>query len=57
MSSRLLFIVPAALFAVVFVLGCGSDDTAPKQSLSEIEKQQIKELNQQRQEEWGPRKK
>jgi hypothetical protein len=41
----------AAVFAVV---GCGTEPTSPiKGELSEQEKQQIKELNEQRQDEWG----
>jgi outer membrane biogenesis lipoprotein LolB len=38
--------------------GCGGESsTPPKQDLSEQDKQQIKELQEQRTQEWGPRKK
>ena len=35
-------------------IGCGnSEPTGPKENLGDKDKQQIKELNQQRQSEWG----
>lgn len=49
---RVLFVA-----ACLFVAGCGNDDpTGPKTSLDDKEKQQIEELNQQRESEWGPSK-
>jgi len=43
---------------VLLVSGCGGESsTPPKKDLSEQEKQQIKDLNEQRAQEWGPRKK
>lgn len=41
--------------AVVVAAGCGSSEptTGPKETITEPEKQQVKDLNQQRQEEWG----
>ena len=49
-----------ALAAVLTAAGCGGapQSTAPKtaEELSEREKQQIRELNQQRAEEWGTKK-
>jgi len=45
-----------ALIASVTALavGCGSSEpTGPKETLSDKEKQQVKDLNQQRQDEWG----
>lgn len=48
---------PLILLAVACLpIGCGSqpDFTPPKTELTEEEKQQIKELNEQRQSEWGP---
>lgn len=47
------FIVPVALVALVLA-GCGSNEARdPKQTLSEKEQKQVKELQQQRQDEWG----
>jgi hypothetical protein len=43
----------AAFFAIS---GCGEPDTAPKLDLTEKEKQQVRELNEQRAQEWGPPK-
>lgn len=41
-------------FVVAAVVGCGSPDpTGPKENLSDQDKQQVKDLNQQRQDEWG----
>lgn len=40
--------------AAALAAGCGSDSgTQPKTTLSEQEKQQLKDLDQQRQDEWG----
>lgn len=45
------------LAAAVAAVGCGSSEpTGPKENLSEKEKQQIRELNEQRQQEWSPAK-
>ncbi len=44
-----------ALFAVtvLFAGGCGpSEPTGPKEELNDKEKQQVKDLNEQRKEEW-----
>jgi hypothetical protein len=42
--------VPAVLVAA----GCGnSSDTAPKQTLNDVEQKQVKELHDQRQKEWS----
>lgn len=53
--------IPPALLALAVALsagGCGSTEpTGPKQTLSEQDKQQIKELDEQREQEWGPAKK
>jgi hypothetical protein len=52
-AVRVLTVV--AVFAVV---GCGAEPTTSiKDELSEQEKQQIKELNEQRQDEWGRKRK
>jgi hypothetical protein len=37
--------------------GCGEKSAPPKTDLSEQEKEQIKDLNEQRTQEWGPKKK
>lgn len=48
----------SALFFAVVLAGCSGESTAPKQTLTDVEKQQVKELNEQRQDEWGrPKKK
>jgi hypothetical protein len=40
--------------AVLIAAGCGdSSDTAPKQTLNEVEQKQVKELQEQRQKEWS----
>jgi len=45
------------LAAVFAISGCGeSESTAPKQDLNEKEKQQVRELNEQRAQEWGSTK-
>lgn len=58
MSNRPWILLPVVVLALV-VAGCGSSkDIPPKQTLSEKEKQQVKELNEQREQEWGgPKKK
>jgi hypothetical protein len=39
---------------VAFFVGCGnSEPTAAKETLSDKDKEQLKQLNQQRQDEWG----
>jgi hypothetical protein len=44
------FLVPVVLAAA----GCGNNsDTAPKQTLNEVEQKQVKELQEQRQKEWS----
>jgi hypothetical protein len=46
-----------ALLALV-VAGCGkSEPTGPKESITDTEKQQIQDLNDQRHDEWGKKKK
>jgi hypothetical protein len=46
------------LFTALFIAGCGEAETAaPKKDLSEKEKQQIRELNEQRASEWASTKK
>ena len=37
--------------------GCGEKSAPPKADLSEQDKEQIKDLNEQRSQEWGPKKK
>jgi len=45
------------LFTALFIAGCGEAETAaPKKDLSEKEKQQIRELNEQRASEWASTK-
>ena len=40
--------------ATAVALGCGSSEpTGPKENLDDKQKQQVKDLNQQRQDEWG----
>jgi hypothetical protein len=50
--------VVVILFALIVgvATGCGEDPQTPKQSLSDKDKQQIEELNKQRQEEWKTKK-
>jgi hypothetical protein len=44
--------------SVLLIVGCsGESSTPPKTDLSEQEKEQIKDLNQQRAQEWGSKKK
>lgn len=45
------------VIVVLFSGGCGDSAPAPKTDLNEQEKQQIRELNQQRVDEWGKRTK
>jgi PBP1b-binding outer membrane lipoprotein LpoB len=46
-------VVCLGLLAAVFASGCGSSDpTGPKENLTDADKQQVEELNQQRQDEW-----
>jgi PBP1b-binding outer membrane lipoprotein LpoB len=46
-------LVCLALFAPLFAAGCGSSEpTGPKENLNDKDKQQIEELNEQRQDEW-----
>jgi hypothetical protein len=45
------------LTANIAVNGCSDPPSAPKQDLSEKEKQQVRELNEQRAQEWGPKRK
>jgi hypothetical protein len=46
------------LFAALGVAGCGPSSSQPtKDTLSDQEKQQVKDLDQQRQDEWGKKKK
>lgn len=52
--------VGALFVAIAFASGSGcsnSGTTAPKADLSEQEKQQVRELNEQRASEWGSTKK
>jgi hypothetical protein len=50
LSLRLLFFLAVCLAAAA----CGNDEGTPKSSLNDTEKQQIEELNRQRESEWGP---
>lgn len=44
----------AVLVATLAAVGCGGDDSAgPKQSLTEKDQQHVKQLNDQRADEWG----
>ena len=45
-----------ALAAALSAGGCGEEVTQPKVDLTEEEKKQVEELNQQRLDEWGKRK-
>jgi len=49
-----MFRVLCAVVFVSVVSGCGSEpeQTGPKEKLTEKEKQQVQDLNKQRQEEW-----
>jgi hypothetical protein len=48
----------AVVFFAAIVPGCGSDPepTGPKETLTDKEKQQVQELNKQRQDEWSSTK-
>ena len=51
---RLLSSVRVAVLAVAIAAGCSSSEpTGPKQDLSDQQKQQVKELQEQRNKEWG----
>jgi hypothetical protein len=41
---------------VLLASGCGATASAPKADLNEQEKQQLRELNEQRVDEWGKKK-
>jgi len=41
------------LLAVLLLAGCGEKDVGPKTELNDKEKEQLKELQQQRVDEWG----
>lgn len=43
---------------LLLAIGCGSEpeQTAPKETLTDKEKQQVQDLNKQRQDEWGSTK-
>jgi predicted small lipoprotein YifL len=59
MMHRMRFGRLISLFVVAFLLsisGCGEKPAAPKTDLSEQDKQQIRELNEQRAQEWGTTK-
>jgi predicted small lipoprotein YifL len=43
----------AAVIAFLSLAGCGEKDVGPKTELNEKEQEQLKELNQQRVDEWG----
>lgn len=43
----------ALLILSALLLGCSGTDPAPKTELTDAEKQQIQQLNQQRVDEWG----
>lgn len=45
-----------ALGTLLFACGCGGSPPAPKTDLNEQEKQQVRELNEQRLDEWGKKK-
>jgi hypothetical protein len=46
----------SALGILLLVCGCGESAPQPKTDLNEQEKQQVRELNQQRMDEWGKKK-
>jgi len=41
------------VLAFLFLAGCGEKDVGPKMELNEKEQEQLKELQQQRVDEWG----
>jgi hypothetical protein len=45
-----------ALAVVLTVVGCSASESTPRTSLSEEQKQQLQELDEQRQDEWGIKK-
>jgi len=45
-----------AVLALLIAAGCGGSPPQPKTDLSEQEKQQVRELNEQRMDEWGKKK-
>ena len=45
-----------AVVAVLALAGCGGKPPQPKTDLNEEEKQQVRELNEQRMDEWGKKK-
>jgi hypothetical protein len=52
------FLRALTISSVLLTAGCGGEpSTPPKTDLSEQEKEQIKDLNQQRAQEWGSKKK
>ncbi len=57
-GASLLFVFAA--IACVGLMGCGGEKPSPPKTsgeLTEQEKQQVRELNEQRASEWGPAKK
>ncbi|HXG10550.1 MAG TPA: hypothetical protein VNK04_12380 [Gemmataceae bacterium] len=55
-----LIVAVVVLAAVLAVTGCGGSDSAievPPRELTEEQKKQLREYEQQRQEEWGTKKK
>ena len=52
------FFRTATVVSALLTAGCGGEaSTPPKTDLSEQEKEQIKDLNEQRAQEWGSKKK
>jgi hypothetical protein len=45
-----------AVVALLGLAGCGGKPPQPKTDLNEQEKQQVRELNEQRVDEWGKKK-
>jgi hypothetical protein len=43
-------------WVVLVIAGCGGSSPQPKTDLNEQEKQQVRELNEQRADEWGRKK-
>lgn len=54
-SARQAFLRLAAGTVLLFA-GCGGKPPQPKTDLNEQEKQQVRELNEQRMDEWGKKK-
>jgi hypothetical protein len=44
------------VLCLLMAAGCGGSSSQPKTDLSEQEKQQVRELNEQRMDEWGKKK-